>query len=69
MDHDFKWLNAHRPTPYAWTAQDLHPSGAVGDAAQATAEKGRALLEHGARGFCELLTDVEKFELKLSGNQ
>jgi creatinine amidohydrolase len=66
MDRDFKWLNAHRPAPYAWAAQDLHPSGAVGDATQATAEKGHALLEHGARAFCELLADVEKFELKPS---
>jgi creatinine amidohydrolase len=69
MDRNFKWLNAHRPAPYAWAAQDLHPSGAVGDATQASAEKGRALLEHGARAFCELLTEVEKFDLKPSGNQ
>lgn len=69
MDRDFKWLNAHRPAPYAWAAQDLHPSGAVGDATQASADKGRLLLEHGARAFCELLAEVEKFDLKPSGNQ
>lgn len=69
MDRDYKWLNAHRPTPFAWTAQDLHPSGAVGDATQASADKGRALLDFGARSFCELLLDVEKFQLKPSGNQ
>lgn len=69
MDRDFKWLNAHRPAPFAWAAQDLHPSGAAGDATQATADKGRALLEHGARAFCELLQDVEKFDLKQFGNQ
>jgi creatinine amidohydrolase len=66
MDRDFKWLNAHRPAPYAWAAQDLHPSGAVGDATQASAEKGHTLLDHGARAFCELLAEVEKFELKQS---
>jgi creatinine amidohydrolase len=66
MDRDFKWLNAHRPAPYAWAAQDLHPSGAAGDATQATAEKGRTLLEHGARAFCELLAEVERFDLKRS---
>jgi creatinine amidohydrolase len=66
MDRDFKWLNAHRPAPYAWAAQDLHPSGAVGDATQASADKGRALLDHGARAFCELLQEIEKFDLKLS---
>jgi creatinine amidohydrolase len=69
MEREFKWLNAHRPAPFAWAAQDLHPSGAVGDATQASAEKGRALLEHGARAFCELLQDVEKFDLKQFGNQ
>jgi creatinine amidohydrolase len=69
MERDFKWLSAHRPVPFAWAAQDLHASGAVGDATQATAEKGRALLDHGARAFCELLLDVERFELKQSGNQ
>ncbi|MDQ8727328.1 creatininase family protein [Bradyrhizobium sp. LHD-71] len=69
MDRDFKWLNAHRPAPFAWAAQDLHPSGAAGDATQASAEKGRALLEHGARAFCELLEDVEKFDMKRFGNK
>jgi len=66
MDRDFKWLNAHRPAPYAWAAQDLHPSGAAGDATQASAEKGHALIEHGARAFCELLAEVERFDLKRS---
>ena len=69
MEREFTWLNAHRPAPFAWAAQDLHRSGAAGDATQATAEKGRALLEHGARGFCELLMDVQRFDLKLFGNQ
>ena len=69
MERDFKWLNAHRPTPFAWAAQDLHPSGAAGDATKASAEKGRALLDYGARAFCELLQDVEKFDMKQFGNQ
>lgn len=63
MQRNFKWLNAGRPTPFAWAAQDLHPSGAVGDATQATAEKGHALLDHGARAFCELLQDMTRFDL------
>jgi creatinine amidohydrolase len=28
----------------------------------ASAEKGEKLLEHGARAFCELLEDVDKFD-------
>ena len=62
MEKDYRWLAAHRPAPFAWQAQDLHASGAAGDAAQASAEKGRLLLDHGARAFCELLADVDKFD-------
>jgi creatinine amidohydrolase len=63
MQKDYRWLSPHRPAPFAWQAQDLHPSGAVGDAAQATAEKGQRLLDHGAAAFCELLADIDKFDL------
>jgi creatinine amidohydrolase len=62
MEKDYRWLSAHRPAPFAWQAQDLHSSGAVGDATQASAEKGEILLDHGARAFCELLADVDKFD-------
>ncbi len=64
MDKEFRWLSAHRPVPFAWQAQDLHPSGAAGDATKASAEKGERLLDHGARAFCELLDDVDKFDMK-----
>jgi creatinine amidohydrolase len=62
MEKKFRWLSAHRPVPFAWQAQDLHESGAVGNATQASAEKGEQLLDHGARAFCELLDDVDKFD-------
>jgi creatinine amidohydrolase len=62
MEKDYRWLAAHRPAPFAWQAQDLHLSGAAGDATQASAEKGQHLLDHGARAFCELLADVDKFD-------
>jgi creatinine amidohydrolase len=62
MEQDYRWLSAHRPAPFAWQAQDLHESGAAGDATAASAEKGERLLEHGARAFCELLADVDRFD-------
>jgi creatinine amidohydrolase len=62
MEKDYRVLSAHRPAPFAWQAQDLHPSGAAGDATQASAEKGRQLLDHGAAAFCELLADIDKFD-------
>ena len=64
MEKEFRWLSTQRPAPFAWQAQDLNPCGAVGDARQASAEKGERLLDHGARAFCELLHDVDKFDVK-----
>ena len=63
MEKDYRWLSAHRPAPFAWQAQDIHPDGAAGDATQATASKGEQLLDHGARAFCELLDDVDNFDV------
>ena len=64
MEQEYRWLSAHRPAPFAWQTQDLHASGAVGDAAIASAETGEILLDHGARAFCELLADVDNFDVK-----
>jgi creatinine amidohydrolase len=68
MEKQYRWLSTHRPTPFAWQAQDLHPSGAVGDATLASAEKGERLLDHGARAFCELLADVDNFDVMRLAN-
>ncbi len=63
MEDQYRRLSAHRPAPFAWQTQDLHTSGAIGDATLASAEKGERLLDHGARAFCELLEDVDRFDL------
>jgi creatinine amidohydrolase len=42
----------------AWAAQDLHPQGAAGNAAAATAAKGRAVLEASARVLAQLLAEA-----------
>ena len=63
MARDYKWLNAGRPAGFGWMAQDLSPTGAMGNAALATAEKGERLAEHGAAAFIELLRDVAAFNL------
>jgi len=68
MEQEYRWLSAHRPAPFAWQAQDLHPSGAAGDATQASVEKGERLLDQGAGAFCELLADVDKFDPKMLSN-
>ena len=65
MEARYRWLSTHRPAPLAWQAQDLHPSGAAGDATQASAEKGERVLDHGAKAFCELLEDVDRFDVNM----
>jgi creatinine amidohydrolase len=64
MEQQYRWLSTQRPAPFAWQAQDLNASGAVGDATLASAENGERLIEHGARRFIELLDDVDKFDMK-----
>ncbi len=62
IEKDHRFLSTQRPAPFAWQAQDLNPSGAIGDATKASAAKGEQLIEHGARAFCELLADVDRFD-------
>jgi creatinine amidohydrolase len=63
MEQEYRWLSTQRPAPFAWQAQDLNESGAVGNATLATAEMGVQLLDYGAQRFIELLDDVDKFDV------
>ncbi|KZM50683.1 creatininase family protein [Labrenzia sp. OB1] len=60
---EFKHLRGHGKAQFGWLAQDLNPAGALGNAAGATAEKGRLSLDHAAREFIELIRDVSTFDL------
>jgi len=64
MEASYRRLT-QRPAPFAWQAQDLHPSGAIGNATLATAEKGERLVDQGARAFIELLEDVDQFDVTI----
>jgi creatinine amidohydrolase len=63
MAQQFQWLGAYRPAGFAWMTQDLHPSGAIGDATLATAAAGEASLAQGAQAFVDLLREVDRFDL------
>jgi creatinine amidohydrolase len=43
------------PVSYGWVSSDLNPSGTVGEAHLATAEKGKKSAEHQIMGFIDLL--------------
>lgn len=63
MQRDFQVLHLARPAGFGWMAQDLNPSGAVGNAAAASARQGEAALDHGARAFVHLLQEMDRFDL------
>lgn len=63
MEQGFQWLRATGPHGFGWMSQDLHESGAMGDATLASADKGEAAADYGVTAFVELLGDVEAFDL------
>jgi creatinine amidohydrolase len=52
------YLNATGPHGFGWIAADLNPSGAIGNAAAASADKGAASANWAAKGFAALLQDM-----------
>lgn len=46
------------PVSAGWVAEDLHPAGVAGDAASASAEAGKAIVEHAATRYATLLEEV-----------
>ena len=51
-------LRAYGPHAHGWLMGDLHPSGAVGNAAAATAEEGEALIADAVEGLVRLAREV-----------
>jgi creatinine amidohydrolase len=62
-ERDFARLRGHGPVQFGWKMADLNRDGAAGNAAAATADKGRAIIDHQARGFIDVLRDVHAFDL------
>lgn len=60
---EFELLRPHGPHGFSWIASDLNAHGVVGNAAIATAEKGRLTAAHQADGFIRLLQDIRKARL------
>jgi creatinine amidohydrolase len=59
----FIGLDGHPARP-AWIAGDLHPDGACGNAAAATAEKGEQVLSSAARNFAVFLAEFARFDAR-----
>lgn len=57
----YRLLSPTGPGRLAWQAQDLHPAGVCGDARDADAGRGRALVDHAAQALVDLLLEVDRF--------
>ena len=62
---DYDILSAIGPAAFAWQAQDLHPTGAAGNARLATPEKGALLVRHAAERLVLLLQEIHRAPLDL----
>jgi creatinine amidohydrolase len=56
-------LTAEGRIGFGWQAQDLHPAGVAGNAANATPEKGEAIIERAANGLIALIVAARDFDL------
>ena len=56
-------LTAEGKVGFGWQAQDLHPAGVCGNAANADAEKGRLVIERAAAGLVRLVAATRAFDL------
>ena len=65
LDGRFEKLTVLGGVSIGWQVQDLNPNGAAGDATKATAEKGKAVVDHVARNFAKLLAEVADYPLEL----
>ena len=63
LARDNRYLGLSAAGKLGWQAQDMNPAGACGDATRATAEKGRALIDHAARQIVTLLQEVHRLPL------
>jgi creatinine amidohydrolase len=57
---DFPILGNGRSAKLAWQMQDYNPAGAVGNAAAATPEQGRAVLDAAGRALAALLHEIDR---------
>jgi creatinine amidohydrolase len=56
----FAILGNGKTAKLAWQTQDYSPAGAVGNAANATAEKGRVVVEAAGRALAQLLAEIDR---------
>lgn len=67
LESRFRQVGPEGANGFAWLAEDLHPSGAVGDATLATRELGLRLLDHYASALARTLEEALRLPLRPPG--
>ncbi|TVQ34350.1 MAG: creatininase family protein [Geminicoccaceae bacterium] len=62
-DNDFPHLMGLGAAGFGWMAQDLHPTGAAGNAKAASAQTGKAILDHVASRLVALFEEMVRYPL------
>jgi creatinine amidohydrolase len=65
MERDYHYLGPESAARFGWQSQDLHPSGACGNAKDADEQRGRECIELHAQNFLALLREVHRFHLPI----
>jgi creatinine amidohydrolase len=60
----FDIMGNGKSAKFGWQMQDYNPAGAVGNAAAATADKGRAVVEAAGRSLAQLLAEMDRLPLR-----
>ena len=63
MAESYDMIGPFGEVGFAWQSQDLHPSGACGDASAADADKGAALLDRAANWLTKALAEMVRAPL------
>ena len=64
LENEFAYLRAEgSAVGFGWQTQYLHPGGACGDATDADAERGQAIVQSKAQGVADLIAEVARFPL------
>jgi creatinine amidohydrolase len=63
MERDYLYLGPEGVARFGWQSQDLHPSGACGNAKDADEQRGRECIELHAQTLVALLGEVHRFPI------
>jgi len=63
IERESKMLTPEGAVSFGWAAQDLHASGACGDASRATADLGKVTVERAAEKLIALIDEVSRYPL------